>query len=184
MFGFADETYFATFLVYLAISGIAIAILTCLVISDEEDQDGLFGKGDALTKGVLYKRFGYFYYAVLFAYMVTLVSALRGTNLETMMGGVLLVMLLLFNLCVPLIIFVCYDGARLKEMIGEATETEKFIGGKGVDHDFSEVASGIEFWYTCVISMIVIGSAKMVLENTGPFSLHDKDMALQAERTF
>ena len=63
-------------------------------------------------------------------------------------------------------------------MIGGATETEKFIGGKGVDHNFAEVASGIEFWYTCVISMVVIGSSKMVLENTGPFSLNNKDIAL------
>ena len=108
LFSFADESYFASFLVYLAIAGIIIGILTCFVISDEEDQDGLFGKGDALTKGVLYKRFGYFYYAVLFAYNVTLVAALRGTNLETTTGGALLVILLLCNLLVPLIIFTCF----------------------------------------------------------------------------
>ena len=184
LFGFADESYVSTFLLYLAIAGAAIAILTCFVISDEEDTEGLFGKGEALTKGVLYKRFGYFYYTVLFAYLLTLVCALRGTNLETTLGGVLLIVLLIFNLCVPFVIFVAYDPARLKEMIGEASETEKFIGGKGVDHDFSEVASGMEFWYTCVISMIVIGSSKMVLENTGPFSLGDADMALLCERTF
>lgn len=92
-----------------------------------------------MTKGVLYKRFGYFYYAVLFAYNLTLLGALTGTNLETTMGGVLLIMLLVFNLCVPLIVFFCYDAARLKEMIGRADENEKFIGGKGVDHEYSDV---------------------------------------------
>jgi hypothetical protein len=184
MFGYADETYFATFLTYLAVSGIVISIATCFVISDEEDAEGLFGKGEALTKGVLYKRFGYFYYAVLFIYLVTLLCALHGTNLETTTGASILVLLLIFNLCVPFLIFYCYDAARLKEMIGEADETEKFIGGKGKDQQFSEVVSGLEFWYTCVISMIVIGSAKMVVENTGPFSLGNQEEAIYCERAF
>ena len=84
-----------------------------------------------------------------------------------------LLLLLFFTLCVPFLIFYCYDAARLKEIIGEADETETFIGSKGVDHSLGQVASGFEFWYTCVISMIVIGSAKMVVENTGPFALGD-----------
>lgn len=80
---FADDSpaAFTEFMFVLAVASIVAAVATCFVISDAEDTEGLFGKGNAMTYGVLYKRFGYFYFGVLIVYSTVLFCALQGSNL-------------------------------------------------------------------------------------------------------
>ena len=66
--GFFPDTLFTNFMMALAIAAFIFIVLNAIVITDEEDATGFFGKAEALTKGIIYKKTNYAHLAILLVF--------------------------------------------------------------------------------------------------------------------
>lgn len=71
--GLFDELTFTDFTFGLAITAFVLTLINGIIITDEEDAGGFFGKAVALTKGIIYKKTNYAHLVILAAYTTILV---------------------------------------------------------------------------------------------------------------
>jgi len=95
---------FHDFQKFLCISSAVVFILTALLVTDAEDAEGLFGKGETLTKGMVLKKTGLGYTFLQISFLVTLVVALYASNNASETASYWLIGQLVFNLIVPILI--------------------------------------------------------------------------------
>ena len=163
--GFYPTMTFTDFTMSLAIVAFVLIILNAIVITDEEDEEGFFGKAKALTKGVIYKKTNYLHLMILIAYVTILMLSYFAGGLADQKAAIVLTVLVLANLFVPFALLFLLDPERIKRMVGEPSEIEKSLANKGGDLSFAEAAVRLDFWYMAICSMIVIGTSRLFDEN-------------------
>jgi len=100
---------FTNFTMSLAIVAFVLIILNALVITDQEDESGFFGKAIALTKGIIYKKTNYFHLVILLAYVVILMMGYFAGGLADQKAAIVLTVLVLANLFVPFMLLFMLD---------------------------------------------------------------------------
>lgn len=182
--GFFPETTFTDFTMSLAIVAFILILLNALVITDEEDASGFFGKAVALTKGIIYKKTNYFHLVILIAYVVILMLGYFAGGLADTKAAIVLTLLVCANLFVPFALLFLLDPERIKSMVGEPSEIEKALSNKGADLSFSEAAVRIDFWYMSFTAMVVIGASRMFDENAQDLGLHIDEKEEMIQETY
>ena len=138
--GIFDSASFTNFTMGLAIAAFVLTILNGIVVSDEVDSEGLFGKAAALTKGVIYKKTNYIHLLILIVYAGVLTSGYFAEDLADETAAITLSVLVGINLLVPVALILMLDPDRIKSLVGEPSDTEKQMSKKGSDLTFSEAA--------------------------------------------
>ncbi len=164
--GLFNDTTFTDYVMSLSIAAFILTVLNGVVITDVEDKGGFFGKAEALTKGLIYKKTNYFHILILSVYMIFLLGAYFGGGMKGSTSAIVMIFLTLLNLCVPLLLLCMLNPSKIKELVGEPSDIEKKLSNKGEDLDFKDAAQRIDFWYLSFISMIVIGTSRMFDENS------------------
>ena len=72
--GLFYDTLFTNYVMALAIAAFILTLFNAIVITDEEDATGFFGKAEALTKGIIYKKTNYAHLAILAVYSMVLIG--------------------------------------------------------------------------------------------------------------
>ena len=178
------DTSFTDYVMSLAITAFVLTVLNGVVITDVEDKGGFFGKAEALTKGLIYKKTNYFHVAILCVYMTFLLGAYFFGGMKGSTSAIVLIVLTVANLFVPLLLIFLLNPSKIKEMVGEPSDIEKKLSNKGEDLDFKDAAQRIDFWYLSIVSMFVIGTSRMFDENSQALALHDDDKTDEIENTF
>jgi hypothetical protein len=129
--GLFATTTFTSFTFSLAIAAFLLTILNGVVITDEEDEGGFFGKAVALTKGIIYKKTNYAHLLILAVYTGILFLADAFGGLADGTSAIVLAVLVFLNLAVPILLIFMLDGDRIKSMVGEPTDIEKKLSNKG-----------------------------------------------------
>jgi len=151
MQSFPECAQFDSVLMYMAISTVVIIILCAFVISDDEDGEGGSGfsltalrdKAVTLSTGILYSRTGAFYMIVLTIYMIVLVFCLFSENLVSEGGTSALLVLIAFNLLIPVLIFKFLDEDTIEGWADTVTDHEKDLLDKGVDVSLGDAATSL-----------------------------------------
>lgn len=163
--GLFNQTTFTTFVMSLAVVAFVLVVLNAIVITDKEDSSGILGRAETLTKGIAYKKKNYGHLLVLAAYTALLVGINFSDALSDKTSALALVVLVLANLLVPILFLCLLSPERIRSLIGEPSDIEKKLAGKGDDLEFSQAAVRLDFWYMGVVSMIVIGASRLFDEN-------------------
>ena len=82
---------------------------------------------------------------------------------------------MLLNWGVPIFLLCLLDPSKIKTLVGEPTDIEKKLSNKGVDKTFTEAAQRVDFWYTCIVAMFLIGTARIFDENAEALGMGDDD---------
>jgi len=172
--GLFAQTTFTDFTMSLAIAAFILTVLNSIVITDEEDASGFFGKAEALTKGIIYKKTNYGHLFILALYSLLLIGAYFVGGMGTSTNAILLSALVVANLLVPISLIWLLDASRIKQLVGEPTDIEKKLSNKGVDLSYSEAAVRLDFWYLSVCCMVAIGTSRMFDENAQILALHNE----------
>ena len=159
--GLFDATTFTDFTMGLAIVAFVLILLNSLVITDVEDESGFFGKAQALTKGIIYKKTNYLHAFILFAYTTILLFSYFGGAMKDSKAAIVLCILVLINILVPFSLIYLLDPERIKSLVGEPSDIEKKLSNKGADLTFSEAAVRIDFWYLSICALVVIGTSRL-----------------------
>lgn len=123
--GLFASASFTNFTMYLAIVGFALTLLNAIVVSDEVDSEGLFGKAAALTKGIIYKKTNYAHLLILIAYAAVLASSYLAEDLADQTAAISMLVLVGLNLFVPIALLLMLDPDRIKSLVGEPSDMEK-----------------------------------------------------------
>ena len=172
--GLFETTSFTNFTMGLAIAAFILTMLNALVITDEEDSEGFFGKAIALTKGVIYKKTNYLHLVILAVYMGVLSYSYFEEGLADQTAAISLSALVLLNLFVPISLVFLMDPDRIKSLVGEPSDIEKQMSKKGTDLTFSEAAQRLDFWYMSICAMIVVGASRLFDGNALALGMHDE----------
>lgn len=182
--GLFASTTFTSFTMSLGIAAFVLTILNSIVITDEEDAGGFFGKAQALTKGIIYKKTDYLHLVILLAYSSILIYFSAAGGMSDSSSAIILTILVFVNLLVPISLIFLLDADRIRAMVGEPTEIEKKLSNKGIDYSFSDAALRLDFWYLAIASMVVIGGSRMYDENAQALGLHDDTKTELIEQTY
>ena len=178
------ETTFTDYVMSLAIAAFVLTVINGVVITDVEDRGGFFGKAEALTKGLIYKKTNYFHIFILAVYSTFLLGAYFVGGARSSTSAIVMIILVFLNLFVPVALIFMLDPSRIKDLVGEPSDIEKKLSNKGEDLSFSDAAIRIDFWYLSIISMIVIGTSRMFDENCSALALHNEEKAEELENTY
>lgn len=171
--GLFPETTFTNFVMALAITAFVFTVLNAIVITDVEDASGFFGKAEALTKGIIYKKTNYAHLLILTVYTIILMGSYFMSSLHSAGNAVALTVLVVSNLLVPVSLIWLLSPDRIKSLVGEPTDIEKKLSNKGADLAFSEVAANrMDFWYLSICTCVVIGVSRMFDENAQALGLN------------
>jgi len=129
--GLFESVSFTNFTMGLAVAAFILTLLNAIVISDDEDSEGFFGKAVALTKGVIYKKTNFLHLFILFIYTGVLVSAYFSGSMSDSTAAISLIVLVTLNLFTPIVLVFMLDADRIKAMTGDPTDIEKTLGDKG-----------------------------------------------------
>ena len=80
--GLFPDTTFTKFTMQLGIEVFIVTVIQAFVITDEEDEEGFFGKAVALTKGIIYKKTNYMHIIILAVYTSILMMAYFGGEMK------------------------------------------------------------------------------------------------------
>ena len=172
--GFFADTTFTSFTMSLGIVAFVLTVLNALVITNEEDAGGFFGKMVSLTKGLIYKKTGFLHLIILIVYTVILLYFSEDESMSDFTCSIVLSVLILANLLVPISQIFFLDEERIRGIVGEPNETEKKLSNKGKDVSFGEAALRVDFWYIGIVTMIVMGTSRMYEENAEALGLHNE----------
>ena len=182
--GLFSGTLFTNFVMSLAIAAFILTVLNALVITDEEDASGFFGKAEALSKGIIYKKTNYAHLAILAIYS-TLLTMLHFMDIAKSQGGAItLTILVVANLFVPVALIWLLDADRIKQLVGEPSDIEKKLSNKGGDLEVGEAAVRVDFWYSAICSCIIIGCSRLFDENAAVLGLNDDARQEMIEDSF
>jgi len=173
--GLFPETTFTNFVMGLAIAAFILTVLDAIVITDVEDAQGFFGKAEALTKGIIYKKTDYAHLVILAVYTLILLGSYFMNSMLSAGNAWALSALVVSNLLVPISFIWLLDADRIKQLVGEPTDIEKKLSNKGGDLEYSDVATRLEFWYLSICSLAVIGISRLFDENAQSLGLHDEE---------
>ena len=173
--GLLADTKFTDFMMQIAIGIFVITVINGVVITDQEDASGFFGKAEALTKGIIYKKTNYMHLVILLVYTLILMGAQFLGSLKDSSSAIILIILVFINLFVPVSLIFLLDADKIKSWVGEPSDIEKKLSNKGGDLTISETLVRIDFWYLSITSMIVIGTSRLFDENAMDLGLHDED---------
>lgn len=81
--------------------------------------------------------------------------------------------ILSLNLLVPVISLSLISEQSMTKILGEPSETDKFMTRKGINCNFKEARKKHEFWLFLMTFSIIIGIARMVNENATIIALHN-----------
>jgi hypothetical protein len=182
--GLFPETLFTNFVMSLAIAAFILTLFNSLVITDEEDAQGFFGKAEALTKGIIYKKTNYAHLFILAIYTMFLMGLYFMDVMKSTGAAWTLSFLIVANLLVPLSLVWLLDSERIKTLVGEPSDIEKKLSNKGVDLEFSDAAVRVDFWYLAICSCIIIGVSRMFDENAQALGLQQDARQEMIEDTF
>ena len=166
---------FTNFVFILAINALVLTFLNGFIITDEDDASGFFGKAASLTKGIIYKKTNYMHLFILLVYTTILVMSFYAGGLNDSNVSIILLCCVLLNWGVPIFLLCLLDPTKIKTLVGEPTDIEKKLSNKGVDKTFSEAALRIDFWYTCIVAMFLIGTARIFDESAEVLGMGDDD---------
>ena len=136
---YASET-FTNFVFELAIVALILTFLNGLIITDEDDESGFFGKAASLTKGIIYKKTNYMHLFILLVYTTILMMSFFAGGLADQSVSIILLSCTLLNWGVPISLLCLLDPAKIKTLVGEPTDIEKKLSNKGADKSISEAA--------------------------------------------
>ena len=182
--GLFPQTTFTDYTVSLAIAAFLLTALNGIVITDVEDAQGFFGKAEALSKGIIYKKTNFGHLIILAVYTVILLAAYFGGGIKGEIGAIILSTLVVSNLLVPVALIFLLNPESIKRFVGEPTDIEKKLSNKGEDVTVADAAVRIDFWYMCITAMIVIGTSRMFDENSEALGLHNDEQREMIEDTF
>ena len=112
--GLFDDYTFTDFTFGLAIAAFILTIINGVIITDEEDASGFFGKAIALTKGIIYKKTNYGHLIILAVYTTILLLSSFAGGLNDEKSAIVLFALVLSNLLVPLALICLLDPENIK----------------------------------------------------------------------
>ena len=138
--GFFKEETFTNFTFSLAIVAFVLTFLNGIVITDEDDESGFFGKAVALTKGIIYKKTDYMHLIILLVYTTILLMSYFAGGLADQNASIILIICVALNLGVPFCLLCLLDPNKIKALVGEPSDIEKKLSNKGVDKTFSVAA--------------------------------------------
>jgi len=182
--GMFPEATFAQFYGYTALASLVVFVLTIAILSDDEDESGLIGKGEALSKGVLSKNVHMVHMLIGMIFCFYAFYALYNDTLENSQTALWLAVIILFNLFVPVLLLIFLSPDRLKEMIKDPSDTEKMLSDKGDDVEFGDAICRPEFWLFSFGTMTVIGCSYMVRNNLPELALYDSERVMLSMRIF
>ena len=136
---YPNET-FTNFVFTLAINAFILTFLNGMIITDEDDASGFFGKAASLTKGIIYKKTNYMHLFILLVYTTILVMSFYAGGLADSSVSIILLICVLLNWGVPIFLLCLLDPTKIKTLVGEPTDIEKKLSNKGVDKTFTEAA--------------------------------------------
>jgi len=175
---------FSDFVMSLAIAAFILVILNAVIISDREDAGGIMGRSETLSKGIAYKKKNYGHLLILAVFTTMLVGADFSGAIKSRESAIGLIALVFANLLVPLVFLRLLSPERIKKLIGQPTEIEQKLAGKGDDMDFSQAAVRIDFWYMGIVTMIVIGASRLFNENAHYLGMMNDQRQLMVSETF
>jgi hypothetical protein len=175
---------FTNFTFSLAIAAFLLTFLNGVIITDEDDESGFFGKAVALTKGIIYKKTDYMHLLILLVYTTILMMSYFAGGLADQSSATILVICIVLNLGVPICLLCLLDPNKIKTLVGEPSDIEKKLSNKGVDKTFGEAAQRIDFWYSCIIAMFLIGIARIFDENAEPLGMGDDEQENMIGETY
>ena len=182
--GLLADVTFTKFTMQLAIGAFVITVIQAFVITDEEDEEGFFGKAVALTKGIIYKKTNYLHIIILAAYTAILMLAYFGGDMKGSTSAIVLIVLIISNLAVPFIILFLLSPDRIKSFVGEPSDIEKKLSNKGADKTVGETFVRLDFWYMAICTMIVTGTARLFDENAESLAMQSEDMEDMISETY
>lgn len=94
-------------------------------------------------------------------------------QLNSYWGSRLLLVIIAFNIAVPIISFSLIGADALKKMLGQPSETDKLMAKKGKHVTFKQARQKAEFWLILFAFSIIIGISKMVDENATIIALRN-----------
>ena len=65
-----------------------------------------------------------------------------------------------------------------------ASETDQWLVTRGVDFELKEVIVRREFWLYTVLTFIIVGTSRMIAENSTTFALNDPEDSLRLQRAY
>lgn len=112
--GLFPEVLFTNYVMGLAIMAFVFTLLNAVVITDVEDAQGFFGKAEALTKGIIYKKTNYAHLLILAVYTTILMLSYFTASLHSSGNAIALTVLVVSNLLVPISLIWLMDADRIK----------------------------------------------------------------------
>ena len=112
---------------------------------------------------------------ILLVYTTILVMSFYAGGLGDQSISIILLICVLLNWGVPVFLLCLLDPTKIKTLVGEPTDIEKKLSNKGVDKTFTEAAVRIDFWYTCIVAMFLIGTARIFDENADALGMGDDE---------
>jgi len=173
--GLVPDQTFTNFTMNLAIAAFILTVLNGIIITDQEDASGFFGKAEALTKGIIYKKTNYLHLIILLVYTLFLMGAQFLGSLKDSSSAIVLIVLIFVNCLVPISLIFLLDADKIKSMVGEPSDIEKKLSNKGNDLTVKEALERIDFWYLGITTMILVGTSRLYDENAMELGLHDED---------
>lgn len=111
-----------------------------IIITDEDDAGGFFGKAVALTSGIVYKKTDYMHLFILIVYTSILLLGYFVGGLADQTATIILSICVALNLFVPIALLCLLDPTKIKQLVGEPSDIEKKLSNKGVDVKISDAA--------------------------------------------
>jgi len=178
-----NDWKFSTIMLVLAAKTAFIQIVNAFVLQETEEGDELIEEEDTLSKGILFKRIGYLYQVIVVAYVaLTLVVAIQGYKmLELALATNIMVGL---NIVVPFIFAFLIDQETFEGMMLNSSATDQWLVTRGIDFEVREVISRSEFWLYSLITFIIVGTSRMIAENSTTFALNVPEDALRLQRAY
>lgn len=168
------DVMFSNFNMSLAIAAFILTVLNAVIITDEEDAEGFFGKAASLSKGIIYKKTSYMHLLILLVYSFLLIVAQASGEMADQTFALLMMILIFANIFVPCYSFwLLSDPDRVKQVVGEPNDIEKKLSNKGGDVELSEAALRVDFWYLSICAMVAMGTSRMYDTNNEKLGLHN-----------
>ena len=108
---------------------------------------------------------------------LTLVVAIQGYKMEEMALATNIMVWL--NIAVPIIFAFLIDQETFEGMMMNSSATDQWLVTRGVDFEVREVIARSEFWLYSLITFIIVGTSRMIAENSTTFALNVPEDALR-----
>ena len=172
--GLYGSTSFTDFTMGLAIAAFILTMLNASVIWDEQKDGEKEGFLVSMLNECLIhciRKINFLHLLILLVYMAVLSNSYFDEGLADQTTSKSLLVIALLNLLPPFAIC-CIMGYQLDNY--KPSDIDYIMENKGVDITFSDAAQRVDFWYSSICAMIVIGASRLFDGNALALGMHDE----------